>query len=86
MVQVWEPPGRLQFTWSNRNFAPHERTEVEVRFALREGGTQVSVEHRGWSTLPEGHPARHGQDGPAFIRTIGMWWADVLLPYRERLT
>jgi uncharacterized protein YndB with AHSA1/START domain len=85
-VMAWEPPSRLQFSWRNSNFAPHERTEVEIRFSPWPGGTQVAVEHRGWSALPPDHPARHGQKGAEFIRMIGMWWSEVLLPYRERLT
>jgi hypothetical protein len=85
-VMIWEPPSRLQFSWRNANFAPHERTEVEVQFSPWPGGTQVAVEHRGWSTLPPDHPARHGQQGAEFIRVIGMWWSEVLLPYRERLS
>jgi uncharacterized protein YndB with AHSA1/START domain len=85
-ILTWEPPARLQFEWRNSNFAPHERTEVDVRFAAAPGGTQVSVEHRGWSTLPPDHPARHGLEGELFIAMIGRWWGELLTPLRERLS
>lgn len=84
-IVTWEPPGRLLFEWRNSNFAPHEKTEVEVRFDAAPGGTQVVLEHRGWSSLPAGHPARHGLEGAAFIGMIGMWWSELLGALRERL-
>ena len=34
-VTVWEPPSRLAFEWRAANFAPGERTLVEVEFDLR---------------------------------------------------
>src|SRR4029453_10334200 len=38
-VRVWEPPARLVFEWRAVNFAPEEKTEVEVTFEARTGGT-----------------------------------------------
>jgi hypothetical protein len=83
-VLVWEPASRLVFTWRGVAFAPGQRTEVEVRFEAVEHGTRVTLEHRGWDCLPEGHPARHGLAGPAFTRMIGQWWAGLLLDVRAR--
>jgi uncharacterized protein YndB with AHSA1/START domain len=83
-ITAWEPPARVQFEWRNANFAPHESTEVEVRFIAKNGGTEVSVEHRGWSALRPGHPARHGLEGAAFSGMIGMWWGELMTAYRER--
>lgn len=78
-VLVWDPPRRLLLEWRAINFAPHERTEVEVCFeATSRGGTLVTVVHRGWSALRADHPVRHGEAAPAFMRTMGMWWADLL--------
>lgn len=86
-VQVWEPPRRLVFSWRAINFAPDETTEVEVLFARTESGhTQVSVEHRGWAALRPDHPVRHGQEVPAFIRMMGLWWGDQLTALRVRGT
>jgi uncharacterized protein YndB with AHSA1/START domain len=84
-VQVWEPPHRLVFSWRAANFAPGESTEVEVRFApTASGHTQVSVEHRGWAAIRPDHPVRHGEDVAVFIRTVGMWWGDLLTSLRRR--
>lgn len=82
-VLAWEPPERLLLEWRAINFGPHERTEVEVTFApTARGGTLVTVVHRGWSALRADHPVRHGQDVPAFIRSMGMWWGDLLTTLR----
>jgi len=82
-VLAWEPPQRLLLEWRAVNFAPHERTEVEVRFEpTARGGTLVTVVHRGWSALRADHPVRHGQDVPAFIASMGMWWGDLLTTLR----
>jgi uncharacterized protein YndB with AHSA1/START domain len=75
-VCVWEPPSALNFTWRNANFAPHEQTQVDIRFEPTRGGTLVTVTHTGLSTLPPAHPARHGLQGAEFCRMIGRWWAD----------
>jgi uncharacterized protein YndB with AHSA1/START domain len=77
-ISVWEPPGRLVFGWRNATFAPNESTEVEVQFVATESGTQVIVEHRGWSTLPKDHPAKHGLEGLAFSGMMGMWWSELI--------
>ena len=81
-MQVWEPPQRLVFEWRNADFAPHEHTQVEVTFAASAGGTRVTVVHSGWSTLRGDHPVRHGQDVPAFIRMMGLWWGDLMTSLR----
>lgn len=82
-VRVWEPPARLAFSWRNANFAPEELTEVQVDFAPTASGTLVTVTHRGWAVLSADHPARHGQQGAAFARMIGLWWGDQLSSLRE---
>jgi uncharacterized protein YndB with AHSA1/START domain len=76
-VTLWEPPTRLVFDWRNLNFAPDEKTEVEVRFEAIGDGTRVTVEHRG------GHPARHGLLGPAHSRQLGLWWGELMSAMRE---
>ena len=81
-VRVWQPPERLVFSWRNAVFAPHETTEVEVSFAPASGGTLVTVTHRGWSALPDDHPARHGNTGAAFSRMLGLWWGDQMSAMR----
>lgn len=82
-VTAWEPPARLVFEWRAQNFAPHEKTEVEVTFAPSPSGTLVTVTHRGLSSLRPDHPARHGLDVVPFVRMMGLWWADLLTAMRE---
>ena len=77
-VTVWEPPTRLAFEWRAMNFAPDEKTEVEVDFAPSPSGTLVTVVHRGWSQVRPDHPARHGLEVAPFLRMMGMWWGDLL--------
>lgn len=84
-VLVWKPADRLVFEFRARNFEPDQITEVEVRFEAVDQGTRVSVEHRGWESLPEDHPARHGLKGPAFHSLMGVWWADLLGAIRFHL-
>ena len=57
-VLAWDPPGRLSFEFRARAFASDESTTVDVRFEAVAGGTRVRLEHRGWASLPEDHPAR----------------------------
>lgn len=83
-VLVWKPPDRLVFEWRARSFASDERTEVEVRFEVAEGGTRVTLEHRGLEALAPDHPARHGLSGEAFRSMFGLWWGDLLVSLRAR--
>jgi uncharacterized protein YndB with AHSA1/START domain len=84
-IKTWQPPARLVFEWRNANFAKSEVTEVEVIFDEIEGGTRVTLHHRGWASLRPDHPARHNLAAAAFSRMIGMWWADQLTALRLRL-
>jgi uncharacterized protein YndB with AHSA1/START domain len=81
-VTVWEPPSRLVFDWRGVNFAPNEKTEVEVVFEPTPSGTLVTLTHRGWSKLRADHPVRHGHDVQEFLRSIGMWWSSLLTSLR----
>jgi uncharacterized protein YndB with AHSA1/START domain len=81
-VTAWEPPGRLVFDWRAVNFAPDEKTEVEVVFEASPSGTLVTVTHRGWSAIRPDHPVRHGRETAAFLRMQGMWWSDQLTSLR----
>jgi uncharacterized protein YndB with AHSA1/START domain len=82
-ITVWQPPSRLVFTWRNANFTAGESTEVEVLFEPTNTGTRVTVQHRGWSALRPDHPARHGLEGAAFSRMMGVWWGDLMTALRE---
>ena len=89
-ITEWLPPDRLVFRWRASNFAPHERTEVEVQFTalrasadpVRTARTQVVVTHRGWADIRGDHPARHGLVHAEFVRMMGMWWGDQMISMR----
>jgi uncharacterized protein YndB with AHSA1/START domain len=85
-VTAWEPPARLVFEWRAANFAPSEKTEVEVSFEARASGTLVTVTHRGWAAMRADHPARHGLEVQPFLRMMGLWWSDLLTSLREHYT
>ncbi len=82
-ITEWEPPHRLSFEWRGVNFKPGESTFVEVTFTASGEGTRVQVRHSGWSSLPAGHPVRHGLDAAAFVRMIGLWWGGLMSSLRE---
>lgn len=82
-ITQWEPPARFVLEWRAVNFAPSEKTEVEVLFEPSASGTLVTVRHRGWAHIRPDHPARHGQEAAAFLRSMGLWWASLLSSLRE---
>jgi uncharacterized protein YndB with AHSA1/START domain len=82
-VREWDPPARLAFSWRNANFAPNESTEVVVEFTPAGDGTLVTVTHTGWAALRADHPARHGLEGAAFSRMMGLWWGEQMTSLRE---
>jgi len=74
-ITVWEPGRRLVFLYRDAG-RQIDDTEVEVRFQPIEGGTRVTLEHRGWEKVdPE--IARQK-------RQIKRWgWAGILGWYSE---
>ncbi len=81
-VTAWDPPKRVAFEWRAVNFAPHEKTEVEVVFEPSPSGTLVTVTHQGWSKIRPDHPVRHGLEVAPFIGMMGMWWGKLLSSLR----
>jgi len=77
-VKVWEPPERLVFSWRQATFAPDQVTEVEILFEPVGEETRVTVEHRGWDSVPATHVARHGFPDQVFLRRHGEWWQALL--------
>ena len=83
-ITAWEPPSRLVFGWRQAAFAPGQATEVEVRFEPVGEETRISVEHRGWDTVPAEHVARHSMPDPLFLRRHAEWWQTLLSSLQER--
>ena len=77
-IRSWEPPHRLVFGWRQATFAADQDTEVEVSFEPVGAETRVTVEHRGWDTVPAAHVARHGFPEGVFLRRHGEWWQALL--------
>lgn len=82
-VTEWSPPHRLAFEWRAINFDPQDTTEVQVDFEPTRSGTRVTVTHRGWSRIRADHPVRHGLDPDAFVRSMGLWWGQLMTSLRE---
>lgn len=81
-ITVWEPPGRLVFSWRQATFPADLQTEVEVRFEAVGEETRVSVEHRGFDKVPEG-AARHGFPDEALLMRLAEWWRGLLTSFRD---
>jgi Activator of Hsp90 ATPase homolog 1-like protein len=84
-ITVWEPAVRLAFTWRQASFKPDQVTEVDVRFEAVGAETRVTVEHRGWDTVPPEHVARHGFPDAVFLQRHGEWWQVLLASYLAHL-
>jgi hypothetical protein len=83
-VQRWEPPAGFVFECREAGEADGPCTEVEVRFAPAEGGTRVTLEHRGFEKLPPDHPARGGLAHEALLRLWGRCWTEQLEQAKRR--
>jgi hypothetical protein len=74
-VLVWEPGRRLALRYADRGH-DIDGTEVEVRFEAVDGGTRVSLEHRGWERVAADLAARKVQ--------LKRWgWANILGWFQE---
>ena len=73
-ITVWRPGERLALTWRQSTFAPGQTTDVDVRFEAVGEETRVTIEHRGWSEIPQEHAARHGFDLQLFQRRQADHW------------
>jgi Activator of Hsp90 ATPase homolog 1-like protein len=73
-VRVWIPGEQLVVGWRHASFGPDHATEVEVRFEPVGHETRVTVEHRGWESVPQEHVARHGFPLQATNQRQGEQW------------
>lgn len=84
-IVQWMPPYAFAMRWRNINFAEDEFTLVQVNFSAIAQQTKVVLVHSRLSSLRDDHPARHGQLGREFVRSMGMWWGDLLRTLAERV-
>jgi len=82
-ILVWRPGERLVFEWRQPGFKPGQVTEVDIAFAAVPGGTKLTLEHRGWETIPADHPARHKLDDRGFLMIKAQWWDEQLEALRR---
>jgi hypothetical protein len=73
-IRVWSPGEKLVVGWRQATFGPDHATEVEIRFEPVGNDTRVTVEHRGWETVPQEHVARHTLPLPIFYQWQGNQW------------
>ena len=83
-ITVWRPGELLAFTWRQATFAPEQVTTVEVRFESVADETRVTVEHRGWDTIPQEHAARHGFPLSATQMRLSEHWRALLAAMAAR--
>jgi hypothetical protein len=84
-VTAWEPGERLAFGWHQASFTDAQHTYVEVRFEAVGDETRVTVEHRGWDTVPQDHVARHHFREREFLLRHGEWWQALLASLRAEV-
>jgi uncharacterized protein YndB with AHSA1/START domain len=77
-ITAWEPGAKLGFTWRQESFSSDQITYVEVRFEAIGDETRVTVEHRGWDSIPPEHVARHGFPDGIFLQRHGERWQMLL--------
>lgn len=82
-ITSWEPGVKLAFTWRQASFSPDQLTHVEVSFEPIGEETRVTVEHRGWDTIPQDHVARHGFPDAIFLRRHAEWWQLLLASFAQ---
>lgn len=85
-ISVWDPGKRLMFTWRPASFTPEQSTEVEVRFESVGDETRISIEHRAWDTIPQGHVARHGFPEHVTLQHAADWWRASLAVLKIKLS
>src|SRR6185369_9540241 len=50
-VISWKPGEQILMQWRPADWLPEEVTEIELLFEKRDGGTRVTLKHRGWNRL-----------------------------------
>lgn len=84
-ISAWVPGERLAFSWRQATFTPDQVTHVDIRFEPVGDETRVTVEHRGWDTIPQEHVARHGFPLGVFQMRQAEHWRALLSAMAHRL-
>ena len=84
-LSIWRPGERLALTWRQASFAPEQTTHLDVRFEAIGDETRVTIEHRGWDTIPQTHAARHGFDLLLFQHRQVEHWRTLLASLKRAL-
>ena len=50
-VTRWEHGRRIRLEWRAASWQPDDASEIDVRFEPIDGGTRITMEHRGWDRL-----------------------------------
>ena len=70
VVNAWDPPNRIAFSWRVNPTWPDE-TEVEITFTPENGGTRVILRHTGWERLGEQAEAAHAGYSSGWREVLG---------------
>jgi hypothetical protein len=73
-VLAWDPPHRFVLSW-HPNPNPVAASTLEVRFVSASGGTEITLEHRGWEEF--------GDSGEGIREDYQSGWDVVLTPFEE---
>lgn len=74
-ITVWEPGSRLVFGYRDAGHTI-DGTEVEVRFEPVDGGTRVTLEHRGWEAVSANMRSVRRNGKRAGWANIMLWYSD----------
>jgi len=75
IVQLWEPPHRLAFTWQVGT-PPEQAQHIEVTFTAVAEGTRVELVHSGWEKLGPAGAARRDNYDKGWARVFEQCFAD----------
>jgi uncharacterized protein YndB with AHSA1/START domain len=76
VVNIWEPPHRVAFSWRTNPEWSGE-TEVEITFTAEGGGTRVRLRHTGWERIGDRAEAARASYADGWGEVLGHYEAAV---------
>ncbi len=79
-VLAWDPPARLLLTWqidATWSFDPTFETELELTFVAKDGGTEVTLEHRNLE--------RYGESAAKQREMLDGGWPTIITNFAENM-